>query len=401
MRFVERGQVNLDDRVVDRLPELRLGDEATAEALRVRNLVNHSSGIDAADYAPELGRGTDAVTRYVAALADMGQLYPLGAHVSYCNPAFVIAGRLLEVLSGASFDTLIKREIFATAGMERSCTSGDEAILHRTAVGHIVDPATNVPRTTRRYMLPYSLAPAGSTIITTIADLLRFARVHLGGGVAPDGQRLVTSESVDAMATETIREAGMGDFAVGLGWLLPVMSSAKVLTHSGGSYGGISSLIVVPEQRFACAAFGNATTAAPVHEKVHEFALRELLGLPAPPQLQPDSVEIGPARYAGIYRKQHQSLSIAPGANGTLMATVTLEYDEGHRELISEYTGRDEIPPFPLHPVTESFFVAGEPPTDPIPVNRMTSAGFTFLEPDERGHFGYCSNGLRISRREE
>src|SRR5947209_3247655 len=49
MRFVERGQINLDDLVVDRLPELRLGDEATVEALRVHNLVNHSSGIDASD----------------------------------------------------------------------------------------------------------------------------------------------------------------------------------------------------------------------------------------------------------------------------------------------------------------------------------------------------------------
>jgi len=399
MRFVERGQINLDDLVVDRLPELRLGDEATVEALRVHNLVNHSSGIDASDFAPDLGRNADATARYVAALADVGQLYPLGRHISYCNPAFVIAGRLMEVISGASFDSLIRREIFSPAGMERSCTSGDEAILHRTAVGHIVDPATNVPRATRRFMLPYSLGAAGSTVITTIADLLRFARVHLDRGATPEGARLLAPESVEAMATETIREEELGGFAVGRGWLLPSMGPAKVLMHTGGSYGGISSLIVVPEKRFACAAFGNSTTTGPMHEKLHAFVLQEMLGLPASPHLQPATAAIDPARYTGTYRKQHQSIAIAPDENGTLTATITFEYDDVHRELFSEYTGWDEMPPFPLHSITESFFVAGAPPAEPIQLNRMTSAGITFLDPDERRHFRYCSNGLRISRR--
>jgi CubicO group peptidase (beta-lactamase class C family) len=400
MRFVERGQISLDDRVADHLPGFRLGDEATAEAVRVRNLVNHSSGIDASDYAPELGRGADIVARYVTALADMGQLYPLGRHISYCNPAFVIAGRLMEVLSGQGFDALIRQEIFAPAGMERSCTSGDEAILHRTAIGHIVDPATNVPRATRRFMLPYALGPAGSTVITTVADLIRFARMHLDAGVTPDGVRLLAPESVAAMATETIREEAMGGFAVGLGWLLPPMGPAQVLMHTGGSYGGISSLIVVPERRFACAAFGNSTAAAPLHQKLHDFVLQEMLGTPAPAQLPPETIPIDPARYAGTYRKQHQRISVAPGENGTLTATISFEYDAGHRELFLEYVGRDTFPPFPLYPLTESFFVSGAAPTEPIPVNRMTSAGLTFLDPDESGRFRYVSSGLRILSRE-
>jgi CubicO group peptidase (beta-lactamase class C family) len=398
MRFVERGQVRLDDRVIDHLPDFRLGDGATAEALRVRNLVNHSSGIDAADYAPELGRGADAISRYMAALASVGQLYPLGRHISYCNPAFVIAGRLMEVLSGETFDTLIRREIFTPTGMERSVTSGDEAILHRAAVGHIVDPETNVPRATRRFMLPYSLAPAGSTIITTIPDLLRFARVHLDAGVTPEGERILSPESVEAMATESIREEEMGGFAVGLGWLLPAMGSTRVLMHTGGSYGGISSLIVVPEKHFACAAFGNSTTTAPIHQKLHDFVLQELLGMPAPAVIAPRTIEVDPSRYAGTYHKQHQTITIASGENGTLAATITLAYDRSHRELFLEYSGREQMPPFPLFPLTESFCVAGVAPTEPVPVNRMTT-GITFLDPDENGRFRYLSTGLRIATR--
>jgi CubicO group peptidase (beta-lactamase class C family) len=399
MRFVERGALSLDDRVADRLPELRLGDQDTLENLRIRNLVNHSSGIDAADYAPELGRGADAVARYVELLADKGQLYPLAQHISYCNPAFIIAGRLLEVLSGDDFDTLLAREIFAPVGMERSCTSGDEAILHRTAIGHIVDPDTNVPRATRRFMLPYSMAPAGSTIITTIADLLRFARVHLDGGELQNGDRLLSSASVEAMATATIREEEMGGFGVGLGWLLPAYGSTRLLTHTGGSYGGLSSLIVVPERRFACAAFGNSTTAAPVHQALHDFVLGELLGLPAAGRLESADVEIDPAHYAGAYQKLDTRTTIAAGEDGTLVATVDLLYDDAQRELFREYTGRDEFPPIPLYPVTPSLFVPGAPAAEPIPVNRQPTAGMTFLDPDAAGRYRYMSSGLRISRR--
>jgi CubicO group peptidase (beta-lactamase class C family) len=405
LRFVERGLLSLDDRVIDRLPELELGDAATGEALNVRALLNHSSGIDAADFAPELGRGADAVRRYVALLADKGQLYPLGSHISYCNPAFVIAGRLLEVLSGETFDTLIAREIFAPIGMARSCTSGDQAILHRTAIGHIVDPETGVPRATRRFMLPYSMGPAGSTVITTIGDLLRFARVHLEGGRSSEGEQILSGESVAAMTRPTIREEGLGGFGVGLGWLLPASGPTRLLTHSGGSFGGISSLLVAPERRFAFAAFGNSTAAGSLHQKVQDFVLQEVLGLPPGPQLTAVSLQSGSSalqgvdssRYIGTFQKQYMRTDISAGEDGALVATVTLDYDDDQRELHREYSGREVIPPVPLYPVTESFFVAGAQPTEPIPIARMPTAGMTFLDADERGHFRYLSSGLRIS----
>lgn len=170
--------------------------------------------------------------------------------------------------------------------------------------------------------------------------------------------------------------------------------------HTGGSYGGISSLIVVPEKRFACAAFGNSTTTAPIHQKLHDFVLQEMLGLPAPAALAPQTIAIDPSRYTGTYHKQYQTITVAPGENGTLAASIALEYDQSHRELFSEYSGRDEIPPFPLFPISESFCVAGAPPAEPVPVSRMTT-GVTFLDPDESGRFRYLSTGLRIAARVE
>jgi CubicO group peptidase (beta-lactamase class C family) len=399
MRFLERGQVRLDDRVIDYLPDLELGDSAALESLRVVNLVNHSSGIDAADFCPELGRGTDVVRRYVELLAGKGQLYPVGEHISYCNAAFVILGRLLEVLTGDDFHTILRREIFEPLGLERTCASGDDAILHRTVVGHIVDPETDVPRTTRRFMLPYSMAPAGTTLITTIGEQLRFGRVHLDGGMTPEGKRVLAAESVAAMSTATIREEQLGGFGFGLGWMLPPYGPTKVMMHAGGSYGGQAWLIVVPELRFIYAAFANSTTAGPVHERVQDFVLQEIAGLAAPESFEASAEAIDPARYTGTFRKQFQTAVIEENESGGLVEKRTLEYDHDHRVLMSEYIGRSELPPVPLRQVTPTLFVPGTAEEKPVPLSRAWTAGVTFLDPDQGGRYAYISEGLRVARR--
>jgi CubicO group peptidase (beta-lactamase class C family) len=101
----------------------------------------------------------------------------------------ILAGRLLEVLTGTTYHELLKRELYATVGMDDSSTSAEEAILRSTAVGHFPDAATNGARRTDMFKLPDSWAPAGSTPIGTIGDLLAFGRTHLANGVSPSGKR--------------------------------------------------------------------------------------------------------------------------------------------------------------------------------------------------------------------
>src|SRR5579872_3357351 len=99
-------------------------------------------------------------------------------------------------------------------------------------------------------MLPYAIAPAGTTVIITVADLLRFARMHLDAGLTQDGKRFLSPESIVAMATETAPRCASNGAAVGLAWHLLTYGDTQILSHGGGSYGGASSLIVVPEKRF-------------------------------------------------------------------------------------------------------------------------------------------------------
>jgi len=183
LQQVERGVIDLDERVNKYLPEFKLTTPSAAEKIRVRNLLTHTNGIDADLFFLD-AKGHDALKAFVEGLGQYcGVLFSPDEYISYSNGGMIVAGRLLEVVTGTPYHDLLKREVYATVGMDDSCTSAEEAILRSTAIGHFPDPATQGARRTDMFMLPESWAPAGSTPIGTIRDLLAFARTHLAGGV--------------------------------------------------------------------------------------------------------------------------------------------------------------------------------------------------------------------------
>lgn len=405
MRYVDRGALSLDDRVVERLPELQLADAETRDALTVRNLLNHTSGIDAADFAPDFGRGPQSVRRYVASLADKRQVHPLGAYPSYCNPGFIIAGRMLEFMTGQDFDSLLKHELFETVDMANSCTSGDEAILRRTAVGHFLTPGTSEARATERFMLPYSMAPAGSTVITTVSDLVRFGRIHLDAGRTPDGDQIISSEAVDIMATETVASPALNVTAVGVGWLLPAFGTVKMLAHTGGSYGGVSQLMVLPEHDFILVGFGNSVGAGAMHDRLSLYVLQELLDLPAQPPIEQTVTSVAdPEPYIGSY-EQLGVRSIFSAEAGELVMRIEFQYSsEEEQKLHAQYRGTTEVPPIPLEPVTDALFKVKGQSLDTFTGPYGRAALISFLDPEparggQAGRFRHRHYGMRIARR--
>src|SRR5262245_32600540 len=257
LQQVERGVLDLDERVVMYLPEFRLTTPGAAEEIRVRHLLSHTNGIDADLYLPDV-RGRDALRVFVEGLGQYcGALFRPGEYISYSNGGMIVAGRLLEVVTGMSYHDLLRREVYAPVGMDDACTAAEDAILRSTAVGHFPDPATNGVRRTDMFMLPDSWAPAGSTPIGTIGDLLAFARTYLAGGLSPSGNRVLSPESTARMQTMSHDMGTPNVPPIGFGWLLVPFGVTTVLSMSGASPGGVAVLVVVPEHDLAFVAFGN------------------------------------------------------------------------------------------------------------------------------------------------
>src|SRR4029077_14432140 len=157
--------------------------------------LNHTSGIDG-DVFTDTGRGDDCVEKYVGLMSDLKQNHPLGATWSYCNAGFVLAGRVIEKLTGLTWDAALRQKIYAPLGLKHTVTLPEEALLFRTAAGHV--DVTAEPGLAPVWQLPRSLGPAG-LICSAPADVLAFARMHLTGGLAADGTRVLSGESTEAM----------------------------------------------------------------------------------------------------------------------------------------------------------------------------------------------------------
>ena len=91
MQLVENGQIDLDEPVRTYLPELRLTDKTAEERVTPRHLITHMSGW-VGDYFSDTGDGDDALARYVAEMADLDQVVPIGTVWSYNNAGFGLAG---------------------------------------------------------------------------------------------------------------------------------------------------------------------------------------------------------------------------------------------------------------------------------------------------------------------
>ena len=136
MQLVDDGLLDLDQPLLNYLPELVIGDMEAAAALTTRHLLTHTAGFEG-DIFTDTGRGEDAIEKYVATLTDLPQLFAPGETFSYNNTAFVVLGRLVEVLRGKPYDEVLLERIAGPLGLERVSPSPYEAIRHRAATGHV------------------------------------------------------------------------------------------------------------------------------------------------------------------------------------------------------------------------------------------------------------------------
>jgi CubicO group peptidase (beta-lactamase class C family) len=119
MRLVEQGRLGLDTPLRAYLPDLRLADDSTAARVTMRHLLTHTGGW-VGDYFNDFGYGDDALAKMTAQLAHLPQLTPLGEVYSYNNSGFYLAGRVVEVVAGQTFETAMRELLFEPLGLQHS-----------------------------------------------------------------------------------------------------------------------------------------------------------------------------------------------------------------------------------------------------------------------------------------
>ena len=354
MQLVDEGKLDLDAPIVDVLPELELSDPDVASRVTMRHLLTHTSGIDG-DVFTDTGRGDDCLERYVALLAEAAQNHPLEATWSYCNSGFSLAGRVIEKITGGTWDAAIKERLVGPLGMTHTGTLPEEALLHRAAVGHVSENGSE-PERAPAWGFPRALGPAG-LVNSTAADVLAFARMHLAGGLAPDGTRILSESTVTAMAehqADLPDKYTLGD-SWGLGWIRFGWDGRRLIGHDGNTLGQAAFLRVLPDEGLAVTLLTNGGNARDLYEDLYREIFRELAGVELPHPLEPPSepveVDVGPR--LGTYERAGARLEVLAGAEGpTLRTTVTGPI----ADLVAEPTHE-----YPMVAVAEDLFAVRDP----------------------------------------
>jgi CubicO group peptidase (beta-lactamase class C family) len=341
MRLVQRGEVDLDAPARRYVPEFTLRDQAAAEAITVRMLVNHTNGTDADALMPSAVRGRDASRSYTEHLPRMGVLFEPGSGIHYTNPGFVVAARVIEECTGLPFERAIQQELFDPAGMRDATLVQTQAFLRRTAVGSFGDVDGTNLRATSLFTLPESGAGAGATSIVTVADIVAFGRMHLNGGVAADGRCVLSEELVTMMRTPTYDLGIPQAPPIGLGWWLFPIAGTTAAWHGGGSPGGTSSFSILPEYGATIVSFATGPGSAALNDQLHAAAVEELTGRPATPPLEraPAPVE---SDVAGEYASFQRRLVVEVEGDELIATEQFVPYDEDHQQKHDEYRGSRE-----------------------------------------------------------
>ncbi|ACZ88462.1 serine hydrolase domain-containing protein [Streptosporangium roseum] len=324
MQLVDEGLVELDRPVGDYLPEFAVADGAE-KAITVRHLLTHTGGFDG-DLFEDTGRGDDCLDKYVDFLHDAGHVHAPGALFSYCNAGYCVLGALVARVRGTTWEQVMRERLLDPLGATHSALLPEEAILFRAAAGHVGPEGT----VHHRWDMPRSNAPAGSTMCLAPRELVRFGRMFIAGGLAEDGTRLLSEESVAAMRTGQVEVPGISGLLAdrwGLGFEL-FDWGGEVYGHDGGTIGQSTFWRVVPGADFAIAMSANGGGFLGLLVDVVLPLIREVTGLAVPefpvPAATPGVVD--PTPYTGRYEGPMIAYEVAEADGGLDITMIPGEF---------------------------------------------------------------------------
>jgi CubicO group peptidase (beta-lactamase class C family) len=246
MMLVDEKRLRLDDPVEKYLPEFHgqlmiavkgqdlLVLKKPARPITVTDILSHTSGLVVR--SPLEGKlDTLSLREGVITYALSPLQFEPGSKYEYCNAGINTAGRLVEVLSGMSYEDFMKKRLFDPLGMKDTTFWPSEDQLKRLAKSYKPGAGGNGLEETPITQLTYPLTdrkrrayPAGG-LFSTAADVGVFCRMILNGGTL-DGERYVSEAAVRQMtSTQTgdLLNKGKGENGYGLGWSTSRKSSGE------------------------------------------------------------------------------------------------------------------------------------------------------------------------------
>jgi len=275
--LVDEGKVKWDEPVKTYLPEFTLSDPVIAERITVRDTLSHRAGfgLGAGDllFWPNSDRSRADVLRQ-AAFVPIEDGFRANYH--YCNLMFVVAGAIIERVSGLTWEEFVQTRVFNPLGMTDSVPLARLADASKSALPHgRIGPPLRYQGEMQQIaqsiaeVWNWDNAAAAGGICASAHDWAKWIALRLNNGEMADGGRLFSEAVAKEMYKPNIivsssegPTAALPNRAIAstyaLGLQVQDYRGERIATHGGGSPGGISATVLIPGRKTGFSVFTNA-----------------------------------------------------------------------------------------------------------------------------------------------
>ncbi len=254
MMLVEAGRIELDVAAVEYLPWFRTADANRSADITVRQLLNHTSGVSGFVGRAPLDDGDTsdgALDRFVRSLTGVRLVRDPGSAFEYSNANYSVLGRIVQEISGQTFEAYVQQNIFDRLEMDHSYTSQKAAELDGLATGYrfwfgFPRPAPDMP-------FARSVAPAGY-LMSTARDLSQYLTLHLNAG-SYEGTNLISPAGIEELHRPAATMESNTSYA--MGWVIQTDGEEITIWHNGGIPNFYSFLGMLPERRIGVVFLAN------------------------------------------------------------------------------------------------------------------------------------------------
>ncbi|HTE12223.1 MAG TPA: serine hydrolase, partial [Chitinophagaceae bacterium] len=256
----QAGKFSLDDKVTKWIPEFALDNKAAGEQAIIRDLLCHRIGFQT--FQGDFTYWTSNLTRkeVIEKMRHIKAMYPFRTTWGYTNAAFLTAGEIIPKVTGMQWEDYLKEKIFIPLGMNNTLAlSKDYPSAPNKCQPHTIDNGKLIK-------IPIcaidNLAAAGS-ISSSVNDMSKWVLMQLNNGKL-DGKQIIPAAALaqTRLPHSILGNGGhlfnKGHFALyGLGWFLEEYSGRKIVSHTGGVNGFVTSVTMIPEENLGIIVFTN------------------------------------------------------------------------------------------------------------------------------------------------
>jgi CubicO group peptidase (beta-lactamase class C family) len=311
MILVADGDVDLDAPIRNYVPEMgNLGAR-----ISLRQLLSHTSGL--AESSGTEGESSSSLRHYIAEHVCGGNLvHPPGTGFSYSNPGYIVAGRLIEMVTGMSWHEAVESILLQPLGIEPAYVNppGNIPPRRQIATGHSVNTAVGRIRPVRPEQVP-AFAPAAALAVSAV-DLIKLGLLHVGPG-KPE----VLPAAYATQMRQAVPRADPFGLADGWGPGLAVYGQqpAKWAGHDGNGSGTSCYVRINPADGWVVALTSNSNTGAGLWQEFQAELARAGVPINVPRTQMPDGPRAAPPRgCADQYINGDLQCTVKTGSDGAV-----------------------------------------------------------------------------------